>query len=410
MNWRSGLTGIYTVRYNKNRCRMTGGGCMLNCVIKLAVYMLRLLYIPYKAFLKPRDKICMLSRQGNENSISFVLTKNALLQLDSSVEVVILSKKIEGNLVQKFLYCFHILRQMYHIATSKIVIVDGYCIPVSVLKHKENQTFIQMWHALNVIKKFAYRALDKPAGVKSDLAEIMCMHKNYTHLLCGCQETGDLLRKSFRAPEAELVIMGLPYIDSILHRDEKIILEMYRKYPQLAEKEIILYAPTFRKYHKVKTSWIREKINLDKYNVVVKLHPVDQQGIDDLDDPRIIYDEMFTTHQWLWICDRIVTDYSGIGVESTLLDKKLYFYLYDKALYEQEIGLNINLYEEPIAPYVCETAEQLVERMEENYDFTLVKAYKNKYIKFDTNNCSAQFAKWLLKQLYVNSKETKNGK
>ncbi len=368
-------------------------------LVKLAVVMLRLLYVPYKLLLRPKNKITMLSRQGDDVPVSYALTKEALLEQNPNLEVVILAKKFEGNLIHKLGYCLHILEQMYHIATSKIVIVDGFCIPVSVLNHKKEQKFIQMWHALNIIKKFAYLALDKPAGVKSELARTMCMHRNYTHLLCGCQESGELLKKSFNAYQAELVITGLPYIDHLLKEDEQTVQSMLKKYPQLKEKETILYAPTFRRHRNVDISWIQNSLDLDRYNVVIKLHPVDRKGIAGTFDSRIICDDEFGTHEWLWLCDRVITDYSGISVEAALLNRKLYFYLYDKDIYEQEVGLNIDLYEEPVKPYVCESAGQLMEKMKEDYDFNLLKAYKEKYIKFDTHDCSGQFATWLLKQL-----------
>ncbi len=374
-------------------------GNKLIYLVKLAVVALRLLYLPYKFILRPGNKITMLSRQGDQIPVSYRLTKDALHKQAPDLKVVILAKKFEGSIGHKIGYCFHILVQMYHIATSKIVIVDGFCIPVSVLNHKKEQKFIQMWHALNIIKKFAFLALDKPAGVKKELAETMCMHRNYTHILCGCEESGELLKKSFHADEAELVVTGLPYIDFILHEDESKVRTMIQKYPQLKEKETILYAPTFRRHRSVDIGWIQEKVDLDKYNVVVKLHPVDRRGIEGEFDSRIIWDEAFATHEWLWICDSVITDYSGISVEAALLGRKIYFYLYDKEIYEKEVGLNIDLYEEPISPYVCETSDQLIAKMTEEYEYSFMEAYKNKYVDFDTNDCSGQFARWLMDQM-----------
>ena len=368
-------------------------------LVKLAVIALRILYLPYKLILRPKDKITMLSRQGDEIPISYELTKKALQEINPDVPVVVLAKKFEGSLLHKAGYCFHVLEQMYHIATSKIVIVDGFCIPVSVLNHKKDQIFLQMWHALNIIKKFAYLALDKPAGVKSDLAKTMCMHRNYTHILCGCRESGELLKKSFHAADAELLITGLPYIDYIMNAQEETVQAMINTYPCVKEKETILYAPTFRRHRSVDIHWIEEKIDLDRYNVVVKLHPVDKRGIEGKFDSRVIWDENYSTHEWLWLCDTVITDFSGISVEAALLKRKLYFYLYDKESYEKEVGLNIDLYEEPISDYVCETAEQLADKLKEEYDYSLVEAYKNKYVDFDTNDCSGQLAQWLLGQL-----------
>lgn len=341
----------------------------------------------------------MLSRQDNKPPLSFTLTRDAILKLNPNTEIVILAKKIEGNVINKLKYCFHVLSQMYHIATSKIVIVDGYCIPVSTLNHKKEQKFIQMWHALNVIKKFAYLALDKPAGVKKELAEIMCMHKNYTHIISGSLKTGKLLAKSFNTSEDSIVVLGLPYLDYILSKDQTRIQEIEHRYPQIKNKKNILYAPTFRKHHQVNIEWIKDTINLDEYNVIVKLHPVDQKGVKEQNHPSIIYDTEYMSYEWLWKCETVITDYSGISVESALLNRKLYFYAYDLERYEQETGLNINLYDEPIHHYVCETSKQLRELLQEDYNYDVLQAYKEKYIEFKPGTCSEEFAKWLLKEL-----------
>ena len=93
-------------------------------LIKLAVWFLRFLYVPFKLLLKPENKVTMLTRQSNSKPISYSLIEKALRERDESVKIVILAKKLEGNIIKKLGYCFHILVQMYHISTSKIIIVD----------------------------------------------------------------------------------------------------------------------------------------------------------------------------------------------------------------------------------------------------------------------------------------------
>ena len=367
-------------------------------LIRFAIMCLRIVYVPFKLILKPQNKITMLSRQSNSIPVSYQLIEKSLRERNSEINIVILAKKLEGNLLNKIGYCFHILQQMYHIATSKIIIVDGYCIPVSVLTHKTEQIFVQTWHALNIIKKFGYLSLDRPSGTKKEVAEVMCMHRNYTHILCAGKITGELLKKSFESPKSEILTFGLPYVDYILSPQQIIVDDMRRSYPQLKQKKNILYVPTFRKKRCIDLNWISEKLDLEKYNVIVKLHPVDREGVRGSIDSRIILDEKFTTHQWFWISDYVITDYSGVGIEAALLDKKLYFYLFDKKQYEEEVGLNVNLYEEPIAKYVTESVDDLVEMLEDEYEFELLKQYREKYIDANLCDCSGQFAEWLLEK------------
>ena len=55
----------------------------------------------------------------------FITLYNDLKTKDSSLEIVCLCKKLEGNLFDKFKYILHMIVQMYHIATSKIIILDS---------------------------------------------------------------------------------------------------------------------------------------------------------------------------------------------------------------------------------------------------------------------------------------------
>jgi len=164
-------------------------------------------------------------------------------------------------------------------------------------------------------------------------------------------------------------------------------------------KKNILYVPTFRKNHSIDISWIHEKIDFEKYNVIVKLHPVDKENVRGFMDSRVIMDTNFSSHEWFWICDSVITDYSGVGIEASLLDRKLYFYLFDRERYESEVGLNIDLYKEPIAKYVTESADMLVEMLEDEYNFDLLRQYREKYIEVDLHDSSGQFADWILDKI-----------
>ena len=62
-------------------------------------------------------------------------------------------------------------------------IIDGYCIPVSVLHHRKELRVVQVWHALGAIKKFGRQALSVPGGRDKELAERMGMHKHYDAVL-----------------------------------------------------------------------------------------------------------------------------------------------------------------------------------------------------------------------------------
>lgn len=125
---------------------------MKQIILTIGVNVLKIVYLPFK-LLKTRNKIVYISRQFNNSTLDFTLLKNAIGNIDKNVENVILTKRIEKGFKNAVFYVLHIFKQMYHVATAKVVVVDTYCIVVSVLKHKKETKIIQIWHALRSYKK-----------------------------------------------------------------------------------------------------------------------------------------------------------------------------------------------------------------------------------------------------------------
>lgn len=366
----------------------------MKVLAKAAVIALRILYFFFKLFLKPKNKIVLLSRQGDKPSEDFELLCNAFTQAGFKGEVKVLTKKIHAGLSGKITYAFHMPAQMYHIATSRVIIVDGYCIAVSVLNHKKEQKVVQLWHALNIVKRFGYAALDKPWGHSSATAKVLCMHRNYDYVVACSEKSAEILAEFFNTPVENTVLLPLPRIDYILKTPEKRE-QISERYPDIFKKPILLYAPTFRG-EQVSLSWIAKTVDLEKYNVVVKLHPADKRGLDLLVDKRVLCDDKFTSFDWMKVCDKIITDYSGMGFEAMLLNKKVYFYLYDYESYNTKNGLALDLFSEAVAQNVTTSAEELKEILEKEYDFSKTHEYVEKYLSVGTENCAERLAAFII--------------
>lgn len=373
----------------------TGRGVSrLQILAKIAVIALRGIYSFFKLFIKPCKKITLLSRQSNTPSVDFELLAKSIKESGSDTEIKMLTKKIPSGLLGKAGYAFHMLKQMYHIASSRVIITDGYCIAVCVLNHKKEQKIIQIWHALNIVKKFGYAALDKPWGHSSATAKTLCMHRNYDYIVACSEKSASVLAESFNAPVEKTVLLPLPRIDYILNTPKKND-EIKAVYPNIFKKPILLYAPTFRG-EKVNLSNLQNIVNLEKYNVVVKLHPADKQGIDSSVNKEILCDREFSSFDWMKSCEVLITDYSGMGFEAMLLNKKVYYYLYDYDDYTEKNGLALDLFSEAIAPYVARSADELCEVLKKDYDFSLEKRYVEKYLSVGTENCSKRLAEFVI--------------
>lgn len=120
---------------------------MQGVFLTLFKFLLNAIYIPLK-FFKTKSKVVFISRQFDSPNLDFVLLGEKMKEKDPEVKSVFLCKKLRKGLISKISYIGFMLASMYHLATSKICIVDTYIMQVSLLKHKKKLRIIQIWHAI----------------------------------------------------------------------------------------------------------------------------------------------------------------------------------------------------------------------------------------------------------------------
>ena len=357
---------------------------------------LQVIYFFIKLFTKTKNKVTMLSRQSDNINIDFKLLEQELdninnnnLKLNNSAEniqIKIICKKIPKGLFGKIFYCFYMLKCMYHIATSKVCIIDGYNIAISALKHKRNLRVIQIWHAMGAIKKFGYQVLGKTEGSNERIAKIMKMHANYDLITCASEETEIIYAEAFNTDIEKIKVLGMPRIDYILGKDGKInekIEKLYKDYPKLKEKKNIVYVPTFRKDKVIDIDKIINSVDVEKYNLIIRLHPLDKNEVGN----DYIIDKKYSTSELIKVADYVITDYSAVAFEAATLDKPLFFYLYDIDEYKDTRGLNINLQEE-MKNSTFTQINDIIDKIEnDKYDYEELRRFKEKYVQTaDTKN------------------------
>ena len=184
-------------------------------ILNVGRVLLNLIYTFYKLF-PTRNRIAIISRQSQTPSEDIVLLQEEIKRQAPELEVIVMCKMIDSGLIGKMKYLLYMFRyQMYVIATSKAVILDGYCIAISILKHKKELKVIQMWHAMGALKKFGYCSVDEKEGSSSEIAHSMKMHKNYDAILVSSEECKHLLAPAYQCSEDIMKVMPLPRVDLI---------------------------------------------------------------------------------------------------------------------------------------------------------------------------------------------------
>lgn len=360
---------------------------MKKILITIAIHFLKFLANIIYLFIKlfpTKHQIVMISRQSNNITLDFRLIQNELNEKYGNLKVVVLCKKIENGIKNKILYCMYILKTMYYLATSKLCIIDGYCIPVSILKHKKNLTVIQIWHASGAVKKFGYQILDKKEGTSSWIAKLMCMHKNYDYLIAPSEITKDIFSKAFNVSKEKIIKLGLPRLEYIVNPMYDKSNEIYKQYPHLKDKKNIVYIPTFRKNNNINLvdNVIKTKIDKNKYNLIISLHPLDKTEV----PKEYLIDKKYSSFDLIKIADYIITDYSVLSIEASVLGKPIFLLLEDLQEYKNNRGLNIDFTKE-LPSFVCEKFVEIMDKInKKEYNMKELYNYRNKYIEIDINN------------------------
>lgn len=369
----------------------------MSVIIYFGNLFLNVIYFFYK-FLPTKDKITFISRQSDRPSEDIYLLKQELEYQKPGLEIEILCKKIGKSFLGKIEYFFHMItKQMYALATSKAIVLDGYCITVSMLKHKKELRVVQMWHAMGALKKFGYCSVGEEEGVNKKIATIMKMHKNYDIVFVSSEKCKQLLAPAYKCKEEIMKVMPLPRLDIIMNLDynKQMKGKIYEIYPELKVKKTILYAPTFRK-GPLNKKYIQDLIDIvdyEKYNLIVKLHPLIQDC--DFLDSKSIFDKKFSSIDLLCVSDYIITDYSAFIFEAAIAGKPLYRYVPDKEQYEKNRGFLIDIDSEFPGEQSPRAKEIITKIEEEEYDLVKIKRFSEKYIK-NTGDFTKNMAKYIL--------------
>lgn len=366
-------------------------------ILKLFIFALNVAYLPFK-LLKNSKKVVMISRQSNEVNDDFRLLGDELIK--KGYEVKYLCRTLDGgvnsSLFTKICYGFHMFTQMYHLATSEICVLDTYCLVVSILKHKKNLKIVQIWHSIGTLKQFGWQILHRKEGSNPVIAKTLKMHQNYDVVYCAGEAYKEILAEGFNMPPEKFHICTLPRIDLLFNEEYQLNIknEIYKKYPLLKEKPCVVYAPTFRKDESDFEKYFNELINefdFNKYNLVVKLHPLSRVTVS---DERVVFDTSFSTFQMISVADKFISDYSCVVYEAGVKGIPLYFYNYDMTIYEDVRSLTINY--EDLPGFKEQKAKDLVASLEKPYDYNYLKSYIDKYIE-NTVNCAEKMADDIVK-------------
>ena len=242
---------------------------------------------------------------------------------------------------------------------------------------KKNTIYINTWHG-STFKKLGTDMSNKNYKFRVSKDYIMYAQSN---------KDIEIFSKAFNKNKNDFVLCGLPRNDELCHVTKKEIDEIKKKIGISSNKKIILYAPTFREYDYDSNGCIlAPPINLkkwekelsDKYIVFFRAH-YEVNKVLNIETNKFIYN--MTNYQelndLLKICDIIISDYSSIMIDYSILERPIYAYTYDYEEYKEKRGLYYDL--NKILPNgIQKTEDELLEKIKK-CNFTEQKEKTKKF-------------------------------
>lgn len=298
-----------------------------------------LLALPYRHCKVQPKQVTFLSNRSNRLSGNI---KSVFLEMTKvpGVEITVLCHK--GNL----LHSLPVLRQFLRLyATSKVVFVDDYYHLLSYVKKKPEVQLVQLWHACGAFKTFGYSRQGEQA-----LPQGSPNHRQYDYAIVSSQQVCPCYAEGFGIDLQKVLPLGSPRCDRFADDRYKAAFtkRFYAENPQLADKKIVLFAPTFRGGGQGNCYYPLEKFRPDDLLdalpedtvLATKMHPylTERPTCQRAEHANRFIDltDRYDVNDLLFVSSVLITDYSSVVYEASILNLPMLFYAFDLESYCKE--------------------------------------------------------------------------
>jgi CDP-ribitol ribitolphosphotransferase len=255
------------------------------------------------------------------------------------------------------------MKMLYYLLTNKVIVTDDYLRYLRQFKKRKGQTVIQQWHACGVFKKFG---LDHPSN---DIETEIKTHSQYDHVIVSSDDIRECYASAFGLTIDKIEALGIPRTDMFFDENSKktVLDKLYQQYPQLKDKKIVLYSPTFRESAKHRIIPLDTKIDWESLNsslnddelFIINKHPIMKEDLlNGKNYSKIIDLSNASTYALMFASDIMITDYSSVIFEYSLLNKPIIFYCPDK--YTRDFYLN---YPDDLPGEMINNSEELIKKI-----------------------------------------------
>jgi CDP-ribitol ribitolphosphotransferase len=306
-----------------------------------------------------RDRVVLATARLPVLEGNLLFLDRAIRDIRPEARVVRLLEPYAYGLAGKLRYLLRLVRGMYFLRTSGLVVVDNAWLPVHVAPHRRDTTVVQVWHAAGALKRFG---ADAAGGLAEP--ERTFLHRHYDYAIAPGTRAIVPWSRALRTPPDRVLPLGTPrtdlFFDAVAMAATRAGIEA--AHPGLAGRCVVLYAPTFRgrgrdKHdpHVLDAVALRARLPAT-YALVLKSHPnLDPSGVETAGFD-VVADPGSDMNAWLIASDILVTDYSSSIFEWALLRRPLVLLTPDLDAYERDPGLYLDYRTEVVGVRAADTA------------------------------------------------------
>lgn len=351
-------------------------------------------------FLPVKNKITFATFRTTNLSGNFKFIHDEINRRDLDFKFNFMFKKFKPTLLGKADYLLHMISAGYHMATSKFFIIDDYYFPVYVIKPRKNTKIIQVWHACGAFKKFGYDVLGKGYGASESYISDINIHSNYDVVTVSSKNIAKHYATAFNMSEDKIYGTGIPRTDIFFSKEsiEEAKKRVYDKYPKLKHKKVVLYAPTFRGKGQTDVGFDMT-VDLDKINIsldkdtvfALKMHPFVKTRLDNQMENVMDLSDYEDINDLLMIADMLITDYSSVVFEFSLMEKPIVMYAPDMEDYIEERDFYYEYTSFVPGPIVTTTKEIIDYINTDDFDLDKVKRFKSEFFDYFDGKSTERF-------------------
>ena len=300
-------------------------------------------------------------------------------------------------------------------ATAAYVFTEDFFFPMYANQPREGTRVVQLWHACGAFKKWGYSTADLAWGSDRRILDKFPIHNTYTDVCVSSEKIIPYYAEAFNCSESIIKPLGVPRTDVYFDADfvSSAREELINKFPQIGERRIILYAPTFRGNSTIK-SYMDLKLDIsrmmdelsDEYVLLYKLHPQTARAFELSEEEKEKYkDFVFDISHGVRVdtalcaADVLISDYSSVIFEYSLLSRPMIFFAYDLEEYDATRSF-YNKYEDFVPGPIVRDTEGIigcVKACRDGADEDMLRRFRQDYMSACDGHSTERIADTFIK-------------